>query len=270
MSTIRVNGTEYYYARRGDGPALLLLHGFTGSSESWGVQIETFAQKMDVIAVDLLGHGRTESPQMQARYAAENAVKDIFAILLQLDLRQVNVLGYSMGGRLALYLANQYPTLVKALVLESASPGLASAADRKLRQANDDKLAQIIEREGITQFVDSWEQVPLFDSQRRLPAQKRAVLRRQRLQNNPAGLANSLRGFGTGSQPSLWGDLPAIQSPTLLLCGELDHKFVQINREMAGLMPQAELAVIPETGHNIHFERPVLFAKVVEDFLVRP
>jgi 2-succinyl-6-hydroxy-2,4-cyclohexadiene-1-carboxylate synthase len=96
---------------------------------------------------------------------------------------------------------------------------------------------------------------------------KRAVLREQRLRNDPAGLANSLRGMGTGRQPSLWSELPAITIRTCLLCGELDSKYIGIAREMTRLMPGSTLEIVPGSGHNIHFERPSYFTTAVFNFL---
>ena len=101
------------------------------------------------------------------------------------------------------YVAVHYPQLVRSLVLESASPGLATAAERQLRRAADEALAERIERDGIPAFVSAWEQLPLFAGLAWLPAEERAALRAQRLANNATGLANSLRGMGTGAQPSL-------------------------------------------------------------------
>ena len=172
-----------------------------------------------------------------------------------------------MGGRLALYLALSYPERIEALILESASPGIANASERTLRREWDYAVAEQIERDGIRAFVDHWEQLPLFASQTAVPQPKRARLRAQRLQNNAPGLANSLRGMGTGSQPSLWPALPTLTTPTLLLCGELDDKYVYTNQRMAQIMPNVELIVVPNAGHNIHFEKPDFFTSAVINFL---
>ncbi|MCZ7671308.1 MAG: hypothetical protein M5U34_31335 [Chloroflexi bacterium] len=116
-------------------------------------------------------------------------------------------------------------------------PGLKTEAERAERRHRDNALAGRIERDGIEAFVDFWESLPLWDSQKQLSAETRARLRQQRLQNNPLGLANSLRGMGTGMQPSLWHKLSEITMPALLLTGELDHKFCTIGEEMAQLIP---------------------------------
>lgn len=269
MPAIRINDVSYYYRRKGAGPPLLLLHGFTGSSLSWHAIAEDLFLHYDVLSIDLLGHGKSDCPQLPDRYSIQHAARDILTIIERLDLKTINLLGYSMGGRLALYLAQQYPQTIKALLLESASPGIAAVRDRELRQQWDHALADSIERDGVRDFVDRWQELPLFASQATVPVQRQAALREQRLQNSALGLANSLRGMGTGSQPSLWDTLAANSIPTLLLCGSIDEKYVQINGQMDRLMPHSELRLITGAGHNIHFEQPDEFATAVSNFLKR-
>src|SRR5262249_26017949 len=160
-----------------------------------------------------------------ARYQIENAARDLCDLLKALDVPSATWLGYSMGGRLALYLALAYPHIVTTLVLESASPGLATSEARADRIRSDEPLAELIERDGIEAFTAYWESLPLFASQ---SDSVRAALRPVRLKNNAHGLANSLRGMGTGAQPSLWDKLPDLTMPCLVIAGELDTKFVDI------------------------------------------
>lgn len=92
------------------------------------------------------------------------------------------------------------------------------------------------------------------------------MVREQRLNNCAQGLANSLRGVGTGVQPTLHEQLDALTLPTLLLAGELDSKFCQIARQMAARIPQADLRIVPNAGHTIHLEQPEAFATLVHTF----
>lgn len=246
---------------------LVLLHGFTGSAASWGAHLDTFAAAgLRVIAFDLLGHGASSVPDDPQRYHMERCQEDICAALWMLGVGpgEAMLLGYSMGGRLALSLG--FSGSFRALILESASPGLANASEREERRASDERLAASIEREGIAAFVTSWEQHPLFASQRALLAEQRDQLRNQRLQNQPAGLANSLRGMGTGVQPSLHERLPMLDLPVLLLAGELDTKFRTIARQMCLAIPHASLEIIRGAGHTVHLEQPEQFDKRVLAF----
>ncbi len=248
----------------GAGDPLVLLHGFTGSGANWSAQIEAFASHFQVVTIDLLGHGETESPADPARYQMELAGRDLIAIFDSLELERVHLLGYSMGGRLALYTALTYPERIDRLILESASPGLKTAAERTARIAQDAALADRIERDGIVSFAEYWSNLSLFASQ---SPELRERLRLQRLRNHPTGLANSLRGMGTGVQPSLWDRLGEWDRPCLLLCGEHDAKFCAINAEMHDLMPQSALEIIPGAGHTVHAEQPAAYNRAVIKFL---
>jgi 2-succinyl-6-hydroxy-2,4-cyclohexadiene-1-carboxylate synthase len=265
--SLLINGIVYHFELSGNGEPLLLLHGFSGSRHNWRTHLPVFARHFRVIAVDLLGHGETAVPPNPARAQMEPAAADLAALLRQITTPPVHLLGYSMGGRLALYFALNYTHYVKQLVLESASPGLKTDRERSERQQRDGALADFIEQNDIAAFVARWEQLPLWDSQKDLPDSVRQKLHRQRLKNNPTGLASSLRGMGTGVQPSLWPYLGQLAVPTLLLCGEHDHKFIAINREMVQAMPQARLHIIPRAGHTVHLERPSAFQTACLNFL---
>jgi 2-succinyl-6-hydroxy-2,4-cyclohexadiene-1-carboxylate synthase len=261
---MEINGIHYHVESAGTGAPLLLLHGFSGSSANWQPHVEEFAAHFRVVTVDLLGHGQTDSPADAERYAIEHAAADLMAILDALDLPSAHLLGYSMGGRLALYTSLAYPARFSRLILESASPGLKTAAERQQRIEADEALARRIEGQGIPAFADYWTNLPLFATQ---PPDVRIRLHEQRLHNTASGLANSLRGMGTGAQPSLWERLPELTLPTLLLCGALDAKFAAINAEMHALIPGSTLAVIPDAGHTIHAEQPDCFRTKVLCFL---
>src|SRR5581483_1844933 len=150
---------------------LVLLHGFTGSASGWGALLDKLAVAgFHVIAIDMLGHGQSDVPADPSRYSIEHCQADITGILQQLDIQpgEAILLGYSMGGRIALYSA--FSGYFRALILESASPGIADPSEREQRRLSDIALADRIERDGITSFVHYWENLPLFASQHTLPA----------------------------------------------------------------------------------------------------
>ena len=267
MSFANVNGVRYHYEVKGEGEPLLLLHGFTGSLASWRAHEDTLSQQHRMITIDLLGHGRTDAPEAVGRYSIENNAADVAHLVGQITSGPVNLLGYSMGARLALYLAVARPSLIKTLILESASPGLQTETERRVRVRHDEQLANEIERDGIEAFVCYWEAIPLFSSQAILTSPVRAALHEQRLQNRAVGLANSLRGMGTGAQPSLWDHLPELELPILVMTGELDQKYVQLGERMSALAPAALHEVVLEAGHMIHLEKPEMFSELVQFFL---
>lgn len=248
-------------------PVLVLLHGFTGSTESWQTQGETFAHwGFHVIALDILGHGRSSAPNEPQRYAMEHCRTDIMAALQQSGIGsgEAILLGYSMGGRIALYTA--LSGYFRALILESATPGLTTEQEREQRMRSDEALASCIEQYGVESFMDYWERRPLFTTQLAMPLRIRQQLRQQRLQNSVTGLSNSLRGVGTGAQPDLRAQLSTLTIPVLLITGSEDSKFTKIAEEMLQLLPQAQHTVVPGSGHTVHFEQSEVFATIVHKF----
>jgi 2-succinyl-6-hydroxy-2,4-cyclohexadiene-1-carboxylate synthase len=261
------DGLRLHLAIAGEGPPLVLLHGFTGSAEAWAPVWERLSASCTTIAVDLPGHGRSGAPGDPGRYALPCFAEDLRRVLDTLGFERVAVLGYSMGGRAALHFALRHPASVAALLLESTSPGIADDGERRARAAADATLAAEIERDGIDAFVERWETLPLWASQGALSDGARTRLRAQRRANHPRGLANSLRGAGAAAEPSLEPRLSALGAPTLLVAGALDAKYVAIGRELERLLPSARLAIVPDAGHAVHLERPVELVAVVTAFL---
>ena len=272
MPRVVVGDVALHVDVKGTGPPLLLLHGFTGSSGSWRPLLPALTERYTAISVDLLGHGRSDAPVDAARYGFTACLDDLARLLDRLDVARCACLGYSLGGRIALGLTVAHPSRIAALVMESASPGLADGAERAARRAADAALAARLESDGVDAFADAWMAQPLFASQARLDATTRAREREARSRHSAHGLANCLRGMGTGSQPSLWTALPALALPALalpvlLVVGAADHKFRRIAADMRVLMPRAEVAVIPDAGHATHLEEPAVFSAAVLDFL---
>lgn len=262
-----IDGLGYYVEERGSGDPLVLLHGFTGSSENWHELMNALSRTFRVIAVDLPGHGRTEKTDDVTRYDMSRVASDLAQLLGVLGASPAHWLGYSMGGRLALYIAIYHHPVVCSLTLESASPGLKDTGERHERRLRDEALAETLETKGIEEFVDAWERLPLFSTQLNLPVDIREMVRRQRLTNSAKGLARSMQGMGTGSQPSLWAELKTIDRPVLLVTGALDTKFVAINQQMAADLPDGRLKIIAGSGHTVHLEQPTIFASIIGEFL---
>ncbi len=261
----------FAFRERGRGnPPIVLLHGFTGSSLTWGGRItEGLARARRVIAVDLPGHGATPvlSGLPPVRSPWERLLDGLDRTMEAADAAHADLVGYSMGGRIALGLAATFPERVRRLVLESASPGLEDLASRRARQHEDELRAQCIESEGVEPFVDTWMSLPLFDTQAALPLRLREEARANRIQNSPEGLAAALREFGTGAQPSLWEDLGRMDLPTLLLTGALDSKFEAVAHAMIRQLPHARSVSVPGAGHAVHLEAPEEWLAAVTAFL---
>ncbi len=252
-----------------DAEPLVLLHGFTGSHRSWDAVVPALASIGRCVAVDLPGHGESDFEADAGAYSMESASTALASSLDALRVGPATLIGYSMGGRLALYFALTRPERVRRLVLESASPGLATEAEREARRRSDEALARFALDHGIEAFVDRWESVPTLWTERRLPPHTRMCLRQERLRCTPAGLAASLRGMGTGRQPWLGDRLGSAAMPVLLVAGTDDPKFVEIAQSMSRCLPDGTLAIIPGAGHNVHLECADEFVELVGRFVSR-
>src|SRR5215208_6157217 len=246
-------------------PTILFLPDFMGSSAAWRGAIAGLGARYFCIAGDLPGHGASLGTPPDT-YTIEGAARTVIGILDELERVRTVIAGYSMGGRLALYLALRYPERCAGLFLESASPGLESAGERAARRAADESKAGRLESGDFEAFLQDWHRQPLFASL----ARDENLLRRTveaRRRNDPAELARSLRGMGTGSQPSLWGELEGLAVPALAVAGGLDEKYAGISSRMAGLSPWMESLVVPEAGHNVHEETPTAYISLLARFL---
>ena len=267
---LQSGGLEFAWWSDGAGQAVVFLHGFTGSKESWLRLGRGLAVERRVLAVDLPGHGKSSAPADARQYGMPQVCAHLAGMLDQMEIERIDLVGYSMGGRLALYFALESPLRVRSLVLESASPGLQSEDERKLRRQSDEALADRIEQDGVDAFVREWEHLPLFASQAGLDEVTRLELRAQRLDNRPLGLANSLRGMGSGVQPSLWNCLGELRIPVMLVAGAKDEKFLALNQRMAAMISQARLEIVPEAGHTVHLEQPGVYESLLRDFWNMP
>jgi 2-succinyl-6-hydroxy-2,4-cyclohexadiene-1-carboxylate synthase len=263
-SSIRFHFQQYGAKK---DPTLLLLHGFRGSSDDWDAEFvdEIVDSGFQLMVVDLPGHGQTVVDN-EEDYSFEYCALALVRLLDDLQLDKVHLLGYSMGGRLALYLAVRYPKRFERIVLESASPGLETETERQARIVSDHALAERIRSQPSEQFLREWFSQPLFASMATQPARLERLIAR-RMDNDPPSLTMSLEGMGTGAQPSLWNELDNVKNRLLLIVGEKDSKFCNVGREITSRCPGVSLEIVPESGHNVHFERPREFTKLVRNYL---
>ena len=250
-----------------ENPDVLCLHGFMGSAADWQDVATAIGDRALCIALDLPGHGGSLDLTPEA-YTMEGTARAVIRTLDELEARRPVIVGYSMGGRLALYLALRYPERCTGLFLESASPGLGSAGEREARRDADEQKAKLLESGDFENFLRDWYRQPLFAPL----AREERLLRRTieaRRRNDPSELARSLRGMGTGSQPSLWDDLEGLTVPALAVAGELDGKYAGISSRMASISPKVEPVVVPGVGHNAHDEAPAEYVALLGRFLNR-
>lgn len=248
---------------------ILFLHGFTGSLNDWADVINKIDKRFNKIALDLIGHGKSSSPTSVNYYTADSIVNQIEQVVNHFRLKEIILFGYSMGGRAALNFAIAKPELVKGLILESASAGFKNQKERASRKNSDDELANYIESNTLEDFAAMWIDQELFGTLRRFSNDKLMRIREAKSKNSKTGLANSLRGFGTGVMPYLGAELIKLKIPTFLITGGLDDKFTQINQNLKKVIPSAKHKIISTAGHNTHLEEPKKFIDAVNGFLSR-
>lgn len=256
----------------GNNSTLLILHGFSGSSADFEFFISSAPERLNVCAMDLVGHGRSGSPESLKFYTPEYLEKQILNVAGALGLERFYLLGYSMGGRAALNFTLRHTSMVQGLILESSSPGIEDETERQERYEQDLRLATFIETNPIDLFAEYWMNIPLFASQKLLAAEILKRLRESKLKNNKIGLANMLRGFSTGIMPHMWNEVSKLCMPVLLLTGELDEKFTSVNKQMCQMLVDSgndhvAHRIVPRAGHNIHLERPDEFIHITRKFL---
>lgn len=234
-------------------PDVVLLHGFTHTGASWDPVVAALGESYRALALDIRGHGAASD---RTPVSLEAVLDDLAA----LAPARFTLVGYSMGGRIALHAALRFGHRLDRLILIGASPGIADPAERAARRAGDEELARGLERSSIEQFAARWAQTPVLAGQ---PPAVAAAAHADRLRNEPAGLARALRGLGTGTLPSLWDRLGDVAVPAALVVGRRDEKFTAVAAEMARRLADADVTVVPGAGHAVHLEAPKRVARVI-------
>jgi len=257
---VRLN---YFVA--GEGPPVTLLHGFTQSGRSWQEVITTMPQGWRWVVPDLRGHGETQTrPGVEC--TMDGCLADLEMLWDHLGVQRTHLVGYSMGGRLALHVAARKPERLLSLLTIGAHAGLEEDA-REGRRLGDEALAQRIENDGLEPFVKYWSGLPLFAGLERRGPSFVAQLRAERMSNTVAGLACSLRGMGAGMMQPVWDDLARVTVPSTFVAGQLDHGYVASARRLAAVVANGRVEVVLRSGHAVHQERPEAFAHVLANHL---
>jgi pimeloyl-ACP methyl ester carboxylesterase len=266
MSRARANGVSLYYEVSGDGPPLVLVHGFACGLRMWDPQVKALSRSRRVVTYDVRGHGISEAPADPAAYSQPISVADLRALFDHLMIRRAVVGGLSMGGNIALNFALAYPDMVQALVVADTGAGSDETADWV---ATVHAFADALERDGLEAFADAAMANPLFA---RYVAQGPAAERfiRSCLMTHRAhGLAHTGREVLT-KRPTIYSLAPRLRElpvPTLLIVGEHDEPCLKVHRFMADTIPGARHLLIPGVGHLTNLEAPEVFNRAVTEFL---
>ncbi len=234
-----------------------------GNCDDYAIVIELLRSHFYCIAIDLPGHGKTIG--FNRDYQFITTATKIIQLLDSLNIYKSALCGYSFGGRLALYLSLEFPDRFQRVILESTSPGLPTVAQRAARIINDELIIDRLTTDNFSDFVTNWYRQPIFIGiESHLDFLK---LIQRRINNQPTNLAKSLRYAGLGQQPYLGERLKAFDGQVLLIVGEDDQKFVSLAKLLDLNCDCTSLSIIPKSSHNVHFQSPYLWVKLVIDFL---
>ncbi|MRT57360.1 2-succinyl-6-hydroxy-2,4-cyclohexadiene-1-carboxylate synthase [Enterobacteriaceae bacterium RIT693] len=241
-----------HLGRRSDLPWIVWLHGFLGGHQEWQAFPPHFPD-WSQLRVDLPGHGGSVGIQVHDFADVDSALR---ATLEHYGIRNYWLVGYSLGGRIAMYHACQPEGKgLRGLVVEGSHPGLVRKAERELRALSDARWGQRLTHEHFQTVLRDWYQQPVFHS---LSHEQRAALVALREQNNPKALAQMLEATSLARQPDLRRPLCQLAVPFHYLCGERDEKFRAVAAELSG-SPE----LIPNAGHNAHREAPAAFSSAL-------
>ncbi|MBN93579.1 MAG: 2-succinyl-6-hydroxy-2,4-cyclohexadiene-1-carboxylate synthase [Deltaproteobacteria bacterium] len=246
---------------------LVGLHGFTGAGLDFQPLVDCLGTPF--LAPDLLGHGSSAAPAWAEPYAMAPRLERLADLISRSCPSPPVLLGYSMGGRIALQFAVRYPELLSGLVLVGATPGIQEMDLAARRRRDDEDLARRIEQDGMPWFVEYWRAQPVIRSQERILPLHRQAMKERRLQNRPLGLAQTLRGIGTGHMKPVWQEMATLEVPVLLMTGAEDEPFSAIAASMDAVLPRSLAVRVEEAGHCAHLEQPAATARCIQSFLAQ-
>ncbi|RMD48584.1 MAG: 2-succinyl-6-hydroxy-2,4-cyclohexadiene-1-carboxylate synthase [Ignavibacteria bacterium] len=269
MNFTSSQGIKFHYefsAAKDKSIPLLFLHGFSGSSKDWNFIKENLKNKYDIYTIDLIGHGFSDSPADGAFYSTSNQINYLQEFVENVIQTKPVIIGYSMGGRLALQFGIKHQDLLSGLIIESSTPGIEDINEKGKRKEWDESIARMIQERGIEYFAEHWINLPILkDSYRNANLPFQSIIN-SKVQNNPTGLANSIKFFGTGTMPQCWDKLNSLKIPVGIIYGERDTKYEEISRKIAGQISDSVLYPIQSAGHIAHLEKPEEFINFVDQF----
>ena len=249
MPMLDRDGVKIHYEVAGDGPALILTHGYSATGEMWAGQIAPLARHFTVITWDMRGHGRSDYPQDQAAYSEEATVEDMAALLDAVGAKDAIVGGLSLGGYMSLAFNATHPERTRALLIIDTGPGYKNDQARDGWNANAIKRAERLEAEGFGDLAKASPEV------------------RQARHRDATGLARAARGMLTQKNARVIESLPTVAVPAVVIVGADDAPFLAASDYMAAKIPGAKKVVIENAGHSANLDQPEAFNAALMAFL---
>ncbi|MEE9442058.1 MAG: 2-succinyl-6-hydroxy-2,4-cyclohexadiene-1-carboxylate synthase [candidate division Zixibacteria bacterium] len=259
-----IKNWNFVTSGKSDKQPILFLHGFMGNANIWRNTIANLDNDFFCVAIDLPGHGQTRADLEYLKF--ENLADGLHNFVNTQFTKESILVGYSMGGRIALYTALKYPDTFKALVLESSSPGIEDEEERKTRLMRDEKDSAKMKSTDMRSFLTEWYRMPVFDYLNDFPDLKEKIINKKS-SNDPQALAEVIVKLSPGTQPSQWSNLNQWTKPILIIAGEKDQKYCHIGKKMHAGLANSRLEIIPNAGHIVHLENHKDFMTVLKSFL---
>jgi pimeloyl-ACP methyl ester carboxylesterase len=249
MPKIDRDGVRIHYEVHGDGPPLLLTHGYSSTSQMWHGQIEALSRKHRLVLWDMRGHGQSDYPDDPAAYSEAATVGDMAAILDAIGAKRAIIGGLSLGGYMSLAFYRAHPERARALLIIDTGPGFKKDDAREVWNKRALDTAARFEQEGLAVL-------------------KSASRERSSVSHRDAsGLALAARGMLTQRDAKVMELLPHINVPSLIVVGADDTPFLAASDYMAAKIPRALKVVIPAAGHAVNIDQPQAFIDAVIPFL---
>jgi pimeloyl-ACP methyl ester carboxylesterase len=249
MAKLDRGGVSLYYEVHGDGPVLLLTHGYAATSQMWRGQIATLSRRHRLVTWDMRGHGQSDDPADAAAYSEAATVADMAALLDAAGARKAIIGGLSLGGYMSLAFHRKYPERVRALLIIDTGPGFKKDEARAAWNQRAIETARSFETEGLGGLKSRGKEAA------------------RSTHRNAEGLALAARGMLTQHNASVIESLPGIAVPSLIVVGAEDKPFLAASDYMAAKIPGAQKVVVPAAGHAVNLDQPAAFNEAVGRFL---
>jgi len=259
---------KYHKETKAKDQTLVLIHGFLGTHHDFTPLITQLKATHTILSIDLPGHGQSIGLD-DTCYSYNNTAEKISQILNQENIQNATLLGYSMGGRIALQVAlkvaQRNPKRIKKLILESTHFGLTET-EKEARREWENQIIQNIKENSLSEFLDQWYSQPLFGDIKEHHSYPNLL--KNRLKQNKNELIKAFQGLSICNQPNFYPELVNFPCPIHYIVGEKDRKYKEIALKIKKEdHPQIQCDIIPNVSHNTHIENTTRFRSTLQEII---
>jgi pimeloyl-ACP methyl ester carboxylesterase len=264
------DGVRLYYEETGSGAPIIFVHEFAGDHRSWEQQLQHFGRRYRAITYAARGYPPSDVPENPASYSQNRAADDILMVLDHLGIEKAHICGLSMGGYATLHFGFRHPSRALSLCVAGCGYG-AEPNMREQFRAEADAVVASLRADGMAAFASRYAYGPTRVQFEAKDPRGFAVFKQALAEHSALGAANTQLGCQK-ERPSLYDlqkEMAGLKVPTLILAGDEDWPCLAPALLMKRTIPSAALSVMPNCGHTINLEAPVLFNSIVGDFIAQ-